>query len=116
MRNSFVFAICMVFGIASMSSCTHDSTDISGFQPVCFSEILSIYSTCTRCHNGGELDFTGYDGIKQGITPKDPLNSEYYSIVIREWSIMPPDKPLTLEQRTKIRIWIQQGAENKTCP
>jgi hypothetical protein len=29
---------------------------------------------------------------------------------------MPPKQPLSLENRTLIRVWIEQGAAETTCP
>lgn len=119
MKNRKLF-LAAVFGISLLAiSCKHDKTDISTFKDTCFNtEVLPIFvNNCAMsgCHNagGGESGFVldSYSGIKEGISAGDPLNSEIYKVITNEWiNMMPPKNPLTQDQRTIIRLWIEQGA------
>jgi uncharacterized membrane protein len=104
--------------------CRHDENDFSNIEQVCFNpDVQAIFTAncaISGCHSspGGEsgLVLDNYQGIMEGITPGDPLNSEIYKAITNEWiEMMPPDNPLTEQQRTIIRIWIEQGAENTNC-
>jgi hypothetical protein len=124
MKNR-TFLIAAILGIGLLNfSCRHDKTDISTFKDVCFdTEVLPIFkNNCalSGCHNagGGESGFVldSYSGIKEGISPGDPLNSEIYKVITNEWiNMMPPDNPLSKDQRTTIRLWIEQGALETSC-
>jgi hypothetical protein len=110
---AFIYVLVLFFGL---TGCKHDNADLSGLPKVCFNEVSAVYSNCTRCHSGGEQDFSSYEGIMRGITPFEPLKSEYYTVLVSEWmEIMPPDKPLSQDQRMLVRLWIEQGADSTTC-
>ena len=108
-------------------SCTKEYIeDING---VCFErDVLPVFvSNCTQsgCHGtyGGEsgYDLTSYENIiKRGITPGDYKKSQIYKVLVIPFgeSAMPPapHKRLTDEQITNIALWIEQGANNTTCP
>jgi hypothetical protein len=111
--------------IAVISSCRHND-DITGIPEICFvGEILPIFqSNCTMsgCHSssGGEgLDLTTYDGIMQGVSAGNAMQSRVYTALISVWAaegMMPPDRPMSIQNRSKIKVWIEQGAKNTTCP
>jgi len=107
--------------IAGISSCRH-SDDIESLDEICFeSDILPIFqNSCATsgCHDGGELNLSAYTGIRSGVTPGNANKSEIYNAITNTWSLemMPPDRPLSLENRTKIKLWIEQGANETTCP
>ncbi len=43
--------------------------------------------------------------------------SEIYQSLVEKWGErMPPDKPLSIGNRMMIRVWIDQGANETTCP
>ncbi len=107
-------------------SCKHDPADLSGFQTVCFErDVLPIFQTgcaLSGCHDaqgGGESHyrFTDYQGILEAVDPGKPESSPAYTSLTAIWSenFMPPDQPLSLNNRTLIRLWILQGALETTC-
>jgi hypothetical protein len=125
----FIPGLCLVvftgFFIAGVSSCSHKD-DITALPEICFTnDILPIFQTsCTisGCHgsSGGEgLDLTNYIGIMQGVTAGDANNSKVYKALSNVWSVegmMPPDRPISLQNRSKIKVWIEQGAKETACP
>jgi hypothetical protein len=105
-----------------ITSCTHNA-DLSGLPEVCFErDVLIIFtSSCATggCHNGsGEGPaLNNYTNIMKTIVPGDPYGSSSYKAIITTWgeNKMPPDQPISLDNRTMIRVWIEQGALNLTC-
>lgn len=119
LRSFLLIALVSIFH----TTCTHEA-DISDLPEVCFTgDILPVFlNNCTMagCHDGSgesEFSFRSYPEIMQGITPGDADASEIYKSIVSGWGErMPPDKPLAIEDRMKIRIWIDQGAAETTCP
>lgn len=121
----FLFRLYIIITIPLLfsSACTHNA-DISGLPEVCFtSDVLPVFlynCTMANCHDGsGESEFPlrTYSEIMEGITPGNPGSSEIYRTITAKWGgRMPPDQPLSLENRTLIRVWIEQGAIETTCP
>jgi hypothetical protein len=112
--------------VAGISSCRHND-DISGIPEICFEgEILPIFqSNCTMsgCHSssGEGMDLTTYTGIMQGVSAGNAMQSRVYTALTKVWSgegMMPPDRPVSLQNRSKIKVWIEQGAKQTTaaCP
>jgi hypothetical protein len=69
------------------------------------------------CHSGGsEFSLTSYDQIVRNVVPGNAMKSEIYKVISSSWGIqrMPPDQPLSIDNRSTIRLWIEQGARN--CP
>ncbi|HEY5470802.1 MAG TPA: hypothetical protein VIK07_09790 [Bacteroidales bacterium] len=106
-----------------ITSCTH-SAKISDIPEVCFErDVLPIFiNNCMRagCHgSGGEsrMALDTYAGISRNVVPGNPNGSRIYTVLTNTWGInlMPPNQPLTLENRTLIRVWIEQGARQTTC-
>jgi len=107
-------------------SCKHEGADTNLLPEICFEgQILPIFqNSCAKsgCHSqsGGESDYvcTNYNGILAAVEPGNPMASAAYTSLNAIWSenIMPPDQPLSLENRTLIRVWIEQGAKNTICP
>jgi hypothetical protein len=92
---------------------------------ICFDgDVLLIYTNncaITGCHDGtrgSRMVFNNYADIKASVTPGNPGASQSYQAMISKWgnNIMPPNRPISLENRTIIRLWIEQGAEHTTCP
>ena len=62
------------------------------------------------------MALNNYSEIRNGVVPGNPDGSRIYQSIIAKWEDkMPPNQPLSLENRTKIRIWIEQGAAPTTC-
>ncbi len=109
---------------AGILSCQHQPENLAVFPQVCFqSQILPIFqNSCaiSGCHNGGNesgYDFSTYDGILSSVVPGDPLKSPSYKAITALWGelAMPPQQPISEENRTLIRLWIEQGATNVDC-
>lgn len=124
MKNFTIFFTVFIGLILIINSCRHDETDISKYDEICFNPDVKLIfaSNCaiTDCHNATSAEegyvLDNYEGIMKGISAGDPLNSEIYKVITNEWiNMMPPDNPLTEEQRIKIRLWIEQGAPDNAC-
>jgi len=106
--------------VSWITSCTHK--DNIWYSPICFKEVRQIFNnSCaygTRCHNGtGERDaLKTYANIRNSVVPGNPYASRSYQAIIatRGENMMPPNGPLSLENRTIIRLWIEQGAQDST--
>jgi len=107
------------------ASCTHEPADIGELDTVCFdSQVLPLLQTScgmSGCHGSGYsqegFDVSNYQTIMQAVSPGDPRGSELYKVItnINGENMMPPDLPLTKEQRTIIQVWIAQGAGETSC-
>jgi hypothetical protein len=114
----------IVTAAAGITSCTHKS-DISGLPVVCFErDILPIYTnSCaiSGCHDGRGREsgraLNNYNDIVSTVVPGNPGGSSSYKAIISKWgeNKMPPDQPISLDNRTLIRVWIEQGAMNTIC-
>jgi hypothetical protein len=110
--------------ISWISSCTHDAK-ISDLPEICFDrDVLPIFqNNCaiSRCHDGGgesHMALDNYSDIVRTVVPYNPGASRSYKAIIATWgeNKMPPSQPLTQDNRTVIRVWIEQGAGSTTCP
>jgi hypothetical protein len=110
--------------ISWITSCTHEG-DVTNFPEICFeADILPIFTnSCaiSGCHDGnGESDLilNSYLDISHSVIPGYPYKSKVYKAITATTgeNKMPPDQPLSLENRTLIRIWIEQGARLTICP
>lgn len=106
------------------NSCRHDPVGIDKFEAVCFDTQIQpiLQSSCgmSGCHgSGGEGGFSpsNYQSIMDIVQPGNAAKSELYQVItsVNGGNMMPPNQPLTKEQRTLIMIWIEQGAKS-TCP
>lgn len=104
-------------------SCRH-SADISGLREVCFEgDVLPVFkNNCaiSGCHNGqGEsgLILDNYTDISRGVIPGKPYSSRIFKSITSTFGEkkMPPGRPLSLENRILIRVWIEQGAKETVC-
>lgn len=117
---TFIFLMGFLF-----SSCSHDPQFIDELDPVCFNtEVLPVLQTScgtAQCHAypGEETSFStqNYNSVMQIVKAGDARNSEMYKVITRLYgeNMMPPDQPLSKEQRNIIMVWIEQGAENTVC-
>jgi hypothetical protein len=107
-----------------ITSCTHN-IKISDYPQICFDrDVLPIFqNNCaiSRCHDGrGEshMALDNYSGIVSTVVPYNPDASSSYKAIIATWgeNKMPPSQPLSIDNRTIIRLWIEQGAGLTTCP
>jgi hypothetical protein len=106
-------------------SCKHELPVPDTIPEICFeSEVLPIFqNSCsmTGCHDvAGESGYVlnNYVGISHAVVSGKPYESPAYNAIISKYGEgkMPPGKPLSLENRTIIRLWIQQGARLTSCP
>jgi len=98
--------------------CSHDTIYFRNFVlPV-------IISGCTKsgCHDEttqrADLFLGSYEGISSLVNPFDPQGSELYKVLFSYSETerrMPPDKPLTMDQKSIIYWWIAQGGYNNLC-
>jgi hypothetical protein len=119
-------AIFCLFGSALFYfSCKHELIVPDNIPEICFeSEVLPIFQnncSMTGCHDAvGESGYVlnNYIGISHAVVSGKPYESPAYKAIIAKSGEgkMPPDKPLSLENRTIIRLWIQQGARLTSCP
>jgi hypothetical protein len=117
--------------ISWITSCTHKA-DLTGMYNPCWDEVSMIFnsscvsfmsgSTLISCHDGqGESDLRldTYENIinANAVVPYNPYSSPVYKTIIATMgeNKMPPDQPLSLDNRTIIRLWIEQGAEKIPC-
>jgi len=114
-----------VIFIVSLPSCTHDPVGIDMLQPVCFDSLVMpiLQTSCGKsgCHGSGSDEggfaLTGYSSLMPLVNAGDPRGSKLYQIItdINSEEMMPPDQPLSKEQRTIIEVWIAQGAIQYNC-
>lgn len=117
--------ILFIVGIVFTPSCTHEPVGIEELDTICFeSQVFPMLQTScgmTGCHGNGSaeegFDVSSYETIMQSVTPGDPRTSTLYRVITdyNGETFMPPDQPLTREQRTIIQLWILQDAKNTTC-
>jgi hypothetical protein len=118
----FLASLVILTAISWITSCTHDA-DISSMPEICFKRdvqlIIGTNCAISGCHDGtGEaMPLTTYTEIRNEVEPGNPDKSPLYQAIIATWgeNKMPPDQPLTQENRTIIRVWIEQGAAEVKC-
>jgi hypothetical protein len=106
-----------------IASCTHTPV-IDKIPEVCFErDVLPVFqNNCaiSGCHTGnGESDFAlnSYVAISHAVVAGKPYSSRVYNAIIStSGNMMPPGRPLSLDNRTIIRLWIEQGAGLTICP
>jgi hypothetical protein len=116
----FIAILVLVIIISVVNGCQHEVVDKKNLRKIIFeTEILPIFLTnCTQsgCHDSlgdAPLDLRTYDGIMKGIVKGNPSSSKIYSAITATYSnIMPPSGALQPADRAKIRLWIEQGAED----
>jgi hypothetical protein len=96
--------------------CSHDTIY---FQNSVYPVILS---GCAKsgCHDQstqkGDQVLDNYTDIHRLILPYDPQSSKLYWILFsNSEGRMPPDAPLSMEQKSIIYWWIKQGGYNNRC-
>jgi len=106
-----------------ITSCTHNAV-LDNIPELCFErDVLPIFqNSCaiSGCHDGaGEsnLALNSYVPISHAVEPGKPYSSPVYKAIlaISGDNMMPPGKPLSLNNRTIIRLWIEQGALLTIC-
>jgi hypothetical protein len=121
----FLSIIVIFSALLWVSSCRHDALLSSNIREICFEkEVLPIFqNNCAMagCHDGrGESReaYNNYVDINHGVVAGNPNGSRLYQAIITKWGEgrMPPGNPLSLENRTIIRLWIEQGANLTICP
>ena len=110
----FLASLIILTSISWITSCTHDAK-IADLPVVCFDDVLQIFNTSCAipgCHDGnGESSLTlnNYTDISTGVVAGNPGASRIYQTIIAKWggNLMPPNQPLSLQNRTIIRLWIE---------
>jgi Planctomycete cytochrome C len=124
-RRFFVYIGILTISFIFILSCEHDLPNANEMPEVCFNgEVLPIFQTScgiTSCHDVASAEegliYTDYNSIMQSIVAGSPNDSRaYQSIISLNEDPMPPNQPLSVGARTLIRIWIEQGAAETTCP
>jgi hypothetical protein len=118
----FLASLLVIATFSWITSCTHKA-DISGYPDVCFdTEVLPIFTnSCaiSGCHtgNGEAMPLTRYTEISRGVVAGNPEASKIYKAITSTWgeNKMPPSQPLSADNRTIIRLWIEQGANEVKC-
>lgn len=116
-----LFLLLILTSVSWISSCIHD-TDITALPEVCFDrDVLPIFQrSCAmaNCHSSGsEEALASYNDIMKHVVAGNAQKSKIYQVISSAWGIgrMPPDLPLSIDNRTIIRLWIEQGAANLPC-
>jgi cytochrome c5 len=124
-KNKFIAPVLIailvsIIILSIINGCQHEVVDKKNLRKIIFeTEILPIFlNNClgSGCHDGsGEapLDLSNYNGIMQGIVKGNPSSSRIYSAITATYfNLMPPSGALQPSDRAKIRLWIEQGAED----
>jgi Planctomycete cytochrome C len=121
----FSLTVIIVFSVVLwISSCRHETLLSSSIPVICFdNEVLPIFqNNCNRtgCHDGtrgSRSSFNSYTTISNGVIAGNPDGSRLYQAITGKSgeNLMPPNNPLSLENRTIIRLWIEQGAKDILC-
>jgi hypothetical protein len=118
-----LFLILITVSFSWITSCKHNA-DITDFPEICFGrDVLPVFTNncaISGCHDGqGESNLTlnNYADIRGGVVPGKPFSSRLYKAIIATGgeNMMPPGQRLSLENRTIIRLWIEQGAGLTVC-
>lgn len=106
-------------------ACTHDPKLIDELPEVCYTTEIApiLQSSCgiSGCHAtpGHETSFgaNSYNSVMTIVEAGDAKASKLYKVITSEnsFEMMPPDHPLTKEQRNTIYVWIEQGALDADC-
>lgn len=117
-----------LFSLIILLSCRHDPEFLNDIEPICFQEqvLPVLQNSCgiSGCHDGVSdseaneyFSPADYESVMRVVTPGDAEASTLYKVItdIHGEDFMPPDNPLSQEQRTIIHVWIEQGAENTSC-
>ena len=122
--NLFLFVSVII--VLIFNSCKHETILIEKGtlkdSTVYFSDqILPIFQTncaTTKCHDGTRLfELNSYTSIMDHVQKGSAYNSPVYTALTSVYNgLMPPNKPLSLNQRTLIKLWIDEGALDNKAP
>jgi len=112
---AILFAVVLFPSLIMFNSCKHDGIPATEFRTVHFSEVKPIFIMyCGKCHNGtdseGGVNLNDSIGILKAVVPYNADKSKAYKAMVSTIQIMPPDIAMTSNERTLIRLWIEQGA------
>lgn len=123
--KTFLF-LSFIGGLVVFSSCTHETTLQPNLEETVYfnTQVLPMFqNTCavSGCHNSATkkdgYDLSNYASIvSKGIIPGDATKSLIYKTITGESKLMPPNNPLPIDQRTLVKLWIDQGAEETIDP
>ena len=117
-QNKLFLLVISFFLIFALYSCSHDTTNIDNLPQMSFSQdILPVFQTncaISGCHDQNTAKegkiYDSYQNIIKSIKPGDPEGSKAYKAITDPFETMPPQNPLLVSEREKIRLWILQGA------
>jgi cytochrome c553 len=80
--------------------------------------VAPILTACLDCHSGadakGKLDLSRKQAALGAVVPGKPAESELWMRVSADE--MPPEKPLTTDEKATLKAWIEGGAKWGTDP
>jgi hypothetical protein len=103
-----------------LSACQHDTPEFENFPEMSFSQdVLPVFQTgcaINGCHDQNTAKenrvYDSYQNIIRDIDPGNPKASKTYQIMFDPVQPMPPKTVIPQSDRTKIRLWILQGAKD----
>jgi hypothetical protein len=115
--------IIILTAVSWITSCSHEAK-IGDMPQICFdTDVLPVFQincAISGCHDGTGRESRAYNNftdISRSVVPFNPNASSAYQAITSTWgeNKMPPDQPLSLANRTIIRLWIEQGAGEIIC-
>jgi mono/diheme cytochrome c family protein len=122
----------LLVGIAVLASCTHLPNVPDPAPEPCDPGIVDftneiypmIQSNCAMsgCHASpypaDGINLSTYAGIMEEVKPGNPNDSKLYEVLFETGDDLmppPPMAPLSAAQKARIRLWIEQGANETNC-
>ncbi len=122
----------LLVGIAVLASCTHLPNVPDPAPEPCDPGIVDftneiypmIQSNCAMsgCHASpypaDGINLSTYSGIMEEVKPGNPNDSKLYEVLFETGDDLmppPPMAPLSAAQKARIRLWIEQGANETNC-
>jgi uncharacterized membrane protein len=130
MRSRFIYSapgtlIVLTLSFIILVSCTHEPVAFEGFDTVCYADQVSpiLNNSCgiSGCHNAASAEegfvAGSYASVMTIVEPGEPRKSTLYKVITNVWGehFMPPENPLSKEERNIIQLWIAQGAMDTDC-
>src|ERR1700723_1829286 len=107
--------------VAALSPCVHSLGD--EIHPTLERDVLPLLKVrCLKCHSPlkskGKLNLSSPRSLVRGgssgpvIVPGDPGESALWDLVSNDEMPPKPEEPLSADEKTLLRRWIEQGARN----
>ena len=98
---------------ASTNSANTSVTTLSAGDKTTFNYVYTniIQPNCVSCHgNAGGVTLSSYNNVRNYVTAGNAAGSTLYTAITQR--NMPPGSPLSTDQITSLRNWINNGAQN----